>query len=477
MADFEYDVAFIGAGPGGYVGAIRARQLGLKTLVVEKEKAGGVCLNIGCIPSKALIDRATKFRAIEELSHFGVRADLSAFDYGAVQESSRTAADRLSKGVNSLLKKNGVEYISGVARLSGAHEVTVRATDGTEKKIGAAAIVIATGSRPRVVNVFEFDEERVLSSSGFLMLKKLPKRLSILGAGAIGMEAAYVMNAFGVEVTVIEMLNRILPMEDAEAAAVVRSAFEKRGVRFMTETKAFSLDRPAKGPLSLAIGPASAQSAADKIETDALLVAIGRAPNTDGLGLEGLGVRLERGYVEVGDYYETAASDIYAIGDIVAGEAQLAHVAFAQGELVAERIAAKLGKGPLPHERRVEARFVPSAVYCEPQVAGFGLKEEALKAAGRSYKAAKFPYIGIGKAVAIGASEGFAKVLTDPRTGEILGAAVVGAEATELVHELLLASRAELTAEDVASVVHAHPTLSESIKEVALASLGRAIHI
>jgi dihydrolipoamide dehydrogenase len=477
MAGSEYDIVFIGAGPGGYVGAIRARQLGLKTAVIEKDRAGGVCLNIGCIPSKALIDRATKFRALEELSRFGVRADLSAFDYGAVQETSRDAANRLSKGVNSLLKKNGVEVIAGTARLVSSREVLVAGQDGNETKLSSSALVLATGSRPRIVPGFEFDEERVLSSTGFLMLKKLPKRMAILGAGAIGMEAAYVMGSFGVEVTVIEMLDRILPMEDAEAAAVVRSAFERRGVRFLTGTKAFSLDRPPKKPLVLSLGPASAEAAAEKLEADALLVAIGRVPNTSGLGLEELGVRMERGYVEVGDYYETAASGVYAIGDIVRGEAQLAHVASAQGELVAERVASALSKGPLPHERRIEGRFVPSAVYCEPQVAGFGPREETLKESGRAYTAAKFPYLGIGKAVAIGASEGFAKVLTDPRTGEILGASVVGAEATELIHELLLASRSELTAEDIAATVHAHPTLSESIKELSLSSLGRAIHI
>lgn len=477
MADFEYDVAFIGAGPGGYVGAIRARQLGLKTLVVEKDKAGGVCLNIGCIPSKALIDRATKFRSLEELAHFGVKADLSAFNYAAVQETSRAAADKLSKGVAFLLKKNGVEYAAGEGRLAGAHELIIKAQDGTEKKVTAGAVIVATGSRPRAVAGFEFDEERVVSSTGFLMMKKLPKRMAILGAGAIGMEAAYVMASFGVQVTVVEMLNRILPMEDAEAAAVVRSAFEKRGVKFLTETKAFSLDRPAKGPLVLSVGPASSQASAEKIEAEAVLVAIGRAPNTADLGLEALGVRLDRGYVEVGDWYETAASGVYAIGDIVAGEPQLAHVASAQAELAVERIASLAGKGSQPHERRVEGRFIPSAVYCEPQVAGFGPREEALKASGRAYKAAKFPYVGIGKAVAIGAPEGFTKILTDPRTGEILGAAIVGAEATELVHELLLAARAELTAEEIAATVHAHPTLSESVKELSLASLGRAIHI
>ena len=477
MADFEYDVAFLGAGPGGYVGAIRARQLGLKVLVVEKDKAGGVCLNIGCIPSKALIDRATKFRSLEELARFGVHADLGAFSYAAVQETSRAAADKLSKGVDYLLKKNGVEYLVGEGRLVGAHELIVKKPDGAEKKVTAHSVIVATGSSPRVVSGFEFDEERVLSSTGFLMMKKLPKRMVILGAGAIGMEAAYIMNSFGVQVTVVEMLARILPMEDAEAASVVRSAFEKRGVTFLTETKAFSLDRPAKGPLVVSLGPSAAQAATEKLEAEAVLVAIGRAPNTAELGLEALGVRLDRGYVEVGDWYETAASGVYAIGDIVAGEPQLAHVASAQAELAVERISSLLGKGPTPHEKRVEARFIPTAVYCEPQVAGFGPREEALKAAGRAYKAAKFPYVGIGKAVAIGAPEGFTKVLTDPRTGEILGAAIVGAEATELVHELLLAARTELTMEEIAATVHAHPTLSESVKELSLASLGRAIHV
>ncbi len=477
MADFEYDVAILGAGPGGYVGAIRARQLGLKTLVVEKEKAGGVCLNIGCIPSKALIDRATKFRSLEELARFGVRADLGAFSYAAVQETSRAAADKLSKGIDYLFKKNGVDYLAGEGRLVGSHDILVKKTDGTERKVTAGAVIVATGSRPRAVPGFEFDEERVLSSTGFLMMKKLPKRMAILGAGAIGMEAAYVMASFGVQVTVVEMLSRILPMEDAEAAALARSAFEKRGVVFRTETKAFGLERPAKGPLVLSVGPASAQAAAEKIEAEAVLVAIGRAPNTADLGLEALGVRLDRGYVEVGDWYETAAAGVYAVGDIVAGEPQLAHVASSQAELAVERIAFIAGKGDAPHERRVDLRFIPSAVYCEPQVAGFGPREEALKAAGRDYKAAKFPYVGIGKAVAIGAAEGFTKVLTDPRTGELLGAAIVGAEATELIHELLLAARAELTAEEIGAMVHAHPTLSESVKELALASLGRAIHI
>lgn len=471
-----YDIAFIGAGPGGYVAAIRARQLGLKTLVVEKDKAGGVCLNVGCIPSKALIDRASALRSAEELESVGIVLDRSAFDYGAVQAYSRAAADRLSKGVDFLLKKNGVDLVSGTGRLLGAGGIAVVTAAGEERRFSAKSIVVATGSSPRVVPGFEFDEERVLSSTGALMLKKLPARLVILGGGAIGVEFAYVMSSFGVQVTVVEMMDRILPMEDAEAAAVVRKSFERRGVRFLTSTKAASLDSVAGKPLVLHTAPASGDGAGEAIEADALLVSIGRTPNTADLGLENLGVRLDRGYIAVGDYYETSSAGIYAIGDVVAGEPQLAHVASAQGEIVVERVAQLLGAGKGPGTTRLDLSSIPSAVYCEPQIAGFGPREEALKTAGTPYKAVNFPFRGIGKAVAIGKSEGFVKILTDPETEEFLGACAVGGEATELIHELLLAKTAELLPEDLFDMVHAHPTLSEAVKEAALAVEGRAIH-
>lgn len=474
---YDFDVLFLGAGPAGYVGAIRARQLGLKTAVVEKDKAGGVCLNVGCIPSKALIEQASRFRTLEELSALGVKADLSGFEYASVQAISRAAADKLSKGVQFLLKKNGVEYYSGLGRLVSAHSVEVAGAEGPPKAVSASAVVVATGSRPKSVPPFAFDGERVLSSTDILMLRRLPKRLAILGAGAIGMEFAYVMNAFGVEVEVVEMLDRILPMEDADAAAVIRSSLEKRGVVFRTATKALALEAGKGGRLHLAVAPAAGEGGGDKIEADAVLVAVGRTPNTENLGLQELGITVDRGYVSVGDYYETAASDVYAVGDIVAGEAQLAHLASAQAELVAERVAYLRGLGPAPHRRRIDGRLVPQAVYCEPQAASFGFKEEVLKKEGRPFRSASFPFRGIGKAVAVGHSDGFVKILSDPTTGELLGAAAAGSGATELIHELLLAASAELTAEEVAGMVHAHPTLSEGVKEAALATLGRALHI
>ncbi len=475
--NYDYDILFIGAGPAGYVGAIRARQLGLRAALVERDKAGGVCLNIGCIPSKALIEQATRFRVLDELAAFGVQSDRTAFDYAKVNAVSRAAADRLSRGVDFLIKKNGIDYLAGTATLDDAHTVTLRREGSADRRISAYAVVLATGSRPRQVPGFEFDEDRVMSSTGFLLRKKLPRSLIILGAGAIGLEAAYVMNAFGVQVAVVEMLDRILPMEDGEAAAVVRGEFEKRGVRFHTATRAFSLDTSAPDRIKLAIGGAAAATAAESIEAEAVLVSVGRSPNTEGLGLEGLGVRLQKGCVPVGDYYESSAAGLYAVGDIVSGEAQLAHVASAQAELVAAGVAWRLGKAPEPRERRVPAALVPQAVYCEPQVASFGPREEALKAAGRDFRSSRFPFRGVGKAVAVGMSEGFVKILSDPRTGEILGAGVVGAQATELIHELLLAAASELTLYEVADLVHAHPTFSEGVKEAALAALDRALHV
>jgi dihydrolipoamide dehydrogenase len=481
MGESEYDIVVIGAGPGGYVCAIRAAQLGLKAAVVERDAPGGVCLNIGCIPSKALIHQAsilTEGRAAIEAA--GGKVDMSGFDYSAVWKKSRMAADRLSKGVRFLLKKNGVDYIEGSAKLDGPSSVLVQpGGKAAQISLAAKAIVLATGSRPRELPGFAFDEERVQSSTGVLMASTLPKRLAILGAGAIGMETAYVMAAFGVEVTVVELMDRILPIEDAESAAIVASAFSKRGVKLLTGCSAQGLEAGPEG-IVLSLKPKQAPGAepkADlKVSADRILVSVGRSPNTEGLGLEECGVRLERGLVAVGDYQESSVAGIYAIGDIVASP-QLAHVASKEGEIAAERIAELLKGAPPPSERRLDPLFVPSAVYCEPEVGSFGLSEERAAAEGKPVGVARFPYRGIGKAVAVGSLEGQAKILFDPHTRAILGASIVGAGATELVHELLLAARSELLLDDLAETIHAHPTLSELIMEGAKSGLGRAIHI
>jgi dihydrolipoamide dehydrogenase len=471
--DYDFDLAVLGAGPGGYVAAIRAAQLGLKTCVIEKDKPGGVCLNWGCIPSKALIHQADLLHGIPALRELGVAVDASGLDLAKAFQKSRLAADKLSKGVQFLLKKNAIEYIKAGGRLASPSELVL---DG-ERHLKARAIILATGSRPRELPGLAFDETTVLSSTGALALKKLPKRIAILGAGAIGMEMGYVWNAFGTEVTLIEAMDRVLPLEDADAAALVRKIFEKRGVKFITGAFASAGAGGPKGVV-LDLKPAKAGNGADlppHVEADAVLVAVGRVPNSAGLGLEEIGIQLERGFVPVGDFGQTAAKGVYAIGDITSTPL-LAHVASKEGELAAEHIASLLKGHPEPRERRVDPGLVPSAVYCDPEIAGFGIQEEQAKARSLPHKTFAFPYRGIGKAVATEKVEGFVKIVAHPETGEILGATLVGERATDLVHELLLARRAELTVEDVADLIHAHPTIAEGVMEAARGILGRAVH-
>ena len=460
MASYDYDLLVIGSGPGGYVAAIRATQLGMKAAVVEKDKAGGVCLNVGCIPSKALIHQAEVFHSGKELEAMGIGLDLSGFDYANVFRKSRQAADRLSKGVQSLLKKNKVEYIEGTAVLDGGHAVKV---DG--KPVTAKNILIASGSRPRQIPGFEFDEKQVLSSTGALMLEKLPKSIIILGGGYIGMEFAHVMSTFGVEVTVVEMLDRILPISDAEVVSVLERDFRRRGVEFMTGTKAEKLTKKKSG-IALDVSNADGSKT---LEAEMLLVSVGRAANTEGLGLEKAGVKTEKGFITVRDYYQTDADGVYAIGDVVATP-QLAHVASKEGEIAVEHMA---GHKP---EKSIDPDLIPAGIYTEPQIGSFGPTEEQATERGLNFAKATFPYRGAGKAVAIGQSEGMVKILYDKDTHEFLAAHIVGADATELIHELLLAKRSELLPEDIATMIHAHPTISEAVMEAARAVEGWMIH-
>ena len=460
---YDYDLVVIGAGPGGYVAAIRASQLGMKAAVIEKDKPGGVCLNIGCIPSKALIHQAEVFHSIKDLEGLGVKVDASAFDYGQVFKKSRKAADMLSKGVSFLLKKNKVEYITGTAEIKGPNEVSI---DGS-RTVSGKNILVATGSRPREIPGFPFDEKKVLSSNGALMLEKLPKSIIILGGGFIGVEFAHIMSSFGVEVQVVELLDRLLPIEDEESSAVLTRSFKKRKIGMHVSTKATGM-KSTKGGVSLSIEKQDGEKA--ELEAEMLLVVVGRAPNTEGIGLENVGIKTEKGFIPVGDYYQTSVPSIYAIGDVVATP-QLAHVASKEGEIAVEHMA---GKEPVP---RVDPYTIPSAVYCEPQVASFGYKEYEAKQEGLNYQKAMFPYRGAGKSVAIEKSDGHVKILYDPETSEILGAHVVGADATELIHELLLAKSSELLPADIAEMIHAHPTLSEALMEAARAAEGWAIHV
>ncbi len=459
----NFDVAIIGSGPGGYVAAIRATQLKLKTVVIEKDKVGGVCLNIGCIPSKALVHQAEIFRSISGLEAMGIKVDRSQFDYSRVYSASRKAADTLSKGVSYLLKKNGITVINGTAELQSAHQLAI---DG-QRLISAKSIIIATGSRPRSLPGFEFDEKTVLSSTGILSVQKLPEKLLILGAGAIGAEFAHIMNAFGVQVHLVEMMERILPLEDAEVSNHLRRSFLKRGIKVHTSTKATSVNKSSDGAeVFLEDGSGSKFSLA----VDQVLVVTGRVPNTDGIGLEKVGIKTEKGYVLTGDYGETSVSGVYAIGDVTITPL-LAHVASKEGEIAAEHIAG------ITTTAKLDLNTIPAGVYCEPQVGSFGLTEAKAKKTGINYKAVSFPYKGIGKAVAVENSEGFIKLLFDPDTKEILGAHAIGVEATELIHEILLAKSSELLPEDIAEMIHAHPTLSEGVMETARAAQGWAIHV
>jgi dihydrolipoamide dehydrogenase len=463
VANYDYDLVIVGAGPGGYVSAIRAAQLGLKSVVVEKEAPGGVCLNWGCIPSKSLIHQAEIAHYAEDLKKMGASVDLAGIDYKNVHKKSRDAAGKLSKGVQSLLKRNKVDYVEGTATFSGPHEIDV---DG-KKKITGKNIMIATGSRSKEIPGFEFDGKKILSSREILDITTLPKKLIILGAGAIGMEFAYVMNSFGVEVTVVEMLDQLLPLEDADAVDVIAKAFKRYGITTMTGTKAKSVDKKGKG-LRLTVEKSGGEE--ETLSADMLLVAVGRAPNTENIGLESVGVKTERGFVTVGDYYQTSVSGIYAIGDVTSSPL-LAHVASKEGEIAVEHMA---GHSPDPS---IDPDLIPSAVYCQPEIGSFGVSEKAAKERGLNFEVASFPYRGAGKSVAVEKSEGIVKLVYAKDTKEILGAHVAGHNATELIHELLLAKKAELLPEDIATMVHAHPTLSEAVMEGARVAEGWAIHI
>jgi dihydrolipoamide dehydrogenase len=458
-----YDVIIIGAGPGGYVAAIRAAQLGLKAVVVEKDEPGGVCLNWGCIPSKNLIHQAEVFHSMKEMEAVGVGIDRSSLDYAGVQANSRKVVKTLTSGVSGLLKKNKVELIMGTACITGKGEVTV---DGKDK-LNGKHILVATGSRPMQVPGFECDEQQVLTSTGILAMTALPASIVILGAGAIGCEFAYVMNSFGVKVTLVEALDHILPTEDFETCAVLEKCLVRDGIDVRAKTRALELNKTAK---TVSLTLQNRQGETTQVEAEKVLVVFGRVPNTEGLGLKEMGVKLdERGYVTIGDYCQTNAAGIYAIGDITRTPA-LAHVASKEGEIAVEHMA---GHHP---DKTVDPNSVPSAIYCEPQVAGFGLREDEAKAQGIALKKSVFNYPGAGKTIAVGKPDGLVKVLCDPKTDELLGAHIVGHNATELLHELLLAHNSELLPEDIANTIHAHPTISEAIMEAMRGINGKPIH-
>ena len=461
MATSEFDLIIIGGGPGGYVAAIRAAQLGLRVVVVERDKLGGICLNWGCIPSKALLQNASVVETIQHASDFGVQIQSFSIDFSSAIARSRTIVNKLLKGVEFLMKKNKIEVIKGEATLTARDRVEVQ-PEG--RALTAKNIIIATGARARSISGLTIDAEQVISSREALELGEVPNPIVIVGASAVGMEFATIYRSYGAEVTVIEMLPHLLPKEDEDISFEFEKAMKKANLKFRVNAKVVQAARLGdKIQLDVATN-----GRMETIYAQRVLMAVGIQPNVEKLGLETLGVELEGGAIKVDDYCRTNVRGIYAIGDVTM-KLPLAHVASAQGVVAVETIA---GKGP----RALNYNSIPRCTYTRPQVASLGLTEAQARETGREIRIGKFPFRANGKALGINEYEGFVKLLVDKKSGEILGAHLIGPEVTELTGELSLAKSAELTPMELAHAVHAHPTLTEVIKEAALDSMGQVIH-
>src|SRR5689334_17809512 len=464
----SFDVIFLGGGPAGYVGAIRCAQLGLNTAVVEREGLGGTCVLWGCIPAKALLEAGHIADRLKDAPAFGVTPGDVKLDFGVAMKRSRGVSSQNSKGVEFLFKKNKITWIKGTAKLAGKNSVSVKTADGKEEKHDAKkAVVISTGSRVKGLPQIglELNKKTVISSDEALILEKTPKSIIIVGAGAVGCEFADVFNAFGAQVSLVEVMPNILPVEDADCSKEVERAFKKRKIDVLTGAKISNV-KVGKDSVSMSV-----ESGGEKkdVKADVVLVAAGRAPNIEEIGLKELGVQLtDRGFIKISETMETSVKGLYAIGD-VAGPPMLAHKGEREGMIVAEVIA-----GKKPH--LFDYTNVPGATYCHPEVASIGLTEQQCKDKKLDYKVGRFNCSANGRARTSGETEGFVKVIRDAKYGEILGAHIVGSHATELIHELIVARTNEFTVEEVDLAIHAHPTLSEAIAEASLDSLGKMIH-
>ena len=467
MADTKsFDLIVVGSGPGGYVAAIRASQLGMSVACIEDQDLGGVCLNIGCIPTKAMLTSALLANEMKNGEQHGIVAKDVTFDLAPAQERSRRVVQQMTSGIGHLFKKNKIEHIDGYGRLAGAGKVEVE-KNGKKETYSASHVVLATGSRPRDLPVLKIEEDRIWSSPGALMQTKAPDSLFIVGAGAIGMEFADVYESFGTKVTIVEGMDTILPLEDAEVSKFMQRTYKKRGMDIHTGAFFQSADVKKDG---VTVTFKDKKGELQTVDVDYVLSAVGRVPNSEDLGLEHVDVKVdERGFIVVDDQLRTNVPGVYAIGD-VAGHQLLAHKASHEGIVCVEHIAGQ-GHGTVDYEN------VPNCTYCHPEVASVGLTEEQAKAAGHDIEVGKFPWVGIGRAVASGHSEGFVKIIRDTQYSEILGAHIVGPHATELIAEFVVGRHLEATVEEMEKAMHPHPTLSEGVSEGALAALGRAIHI
>jgi dihydrolipoamide dehydrogenase len=461
----KYDIIVIGSGPGGYVAAIRASQLGMKVGVVERSELGGICLNWGCIPTKALLKSANVFEYINHAQDYGVEVKGAKVDFDAMIKRSRDVAGGMSKGIQFLFKKNNIDHIVGHGTIKKGKKVEVKDADGKVAVYEAAHTILATGGRARELPNLPLDGKKIIGYRDAMVLSKQPKKMVVVGSGAIGVEFAYFYSTLGTEVTIVEFMDRVVPVEDEEVSKQLERSFKKAGMKIMTSSEVTKVDTKGTG-CKVTV---KTKKGEEIIDCDIVLSAVGVATNIENLGLEEVGVKTEKGRVLVDDYYKTNVDGVYAIGDIVKGQA-LAHVASAEGIICVEKI-----KGM--HVSPLDYNNIPGCTYCSPEIASVGYTEAAAKAAGYEIKVGKFPFSASGKAKAAGASDGFVKVIFDAKYGEWLGAHMIGANVTEMIAEAVVARRLETTGHEIVKSVHPHPTMSEAIMEAAAAAYDEVIHL
>ncbi len=465
MSSTKFDLIVLGSGPGGYVAAIRASQLGLKTAIVEAEELGGICLNWGCIPTKALLKSAQVFEYISHASDYGITVKDATADFGSMVKRSRGVADGMSKGVQFLMKKNKIEIISGWGKIHPGKKVEVSDKDGKKTVYAADQIIIATGARARELPTLKIDNEKIIGYRKAMTLEKQPKSMVVVGSGAIGVEFAYFYNSIGTKVTIVEFMDRIVPVEDEEVSKALEKIYKKSGITVMTSSEVTKVD--TKGPgCKVTVKTAKGE---EVLDCEVVLSAAGVVSNLENIGLEEVGILVDKGKIQVNDYYQTNMPGYYAIGDVVPGPA-LAHVASAEGIICVEKIA---GHHPEP----LDYGNIPGCTYCSPEIASVGMTEAKAKAAGYEVRIGKFPFSASGKASAAGAKDGFVKLVFDKKYGEILGAHLIGANVTEMIAEIVAIRKLETTGHELIKTVHPHPTMSEAIMEAAAAAYDEVIHL
>lgn len=461
----NYDLIVIGSGPGGYVTAIRASQLGLKTAIIERESLGGICLNWGCIPTKALLKSAQVFEYINHAADYGIQVGEAKTDFAAVVKRSRGVADGMSKGVQFLMKKNKIDVIMGTAKVKAGNKVEIKAADGTQQELAAKNIVIATGARSRELPNLKQDGKKVIGYRQAMVLPEQPKSMVVVGSGAIGVEFAYFYATMGTKVTIVEFMENIVPVEDEDVSKQLLRSLKKTGIEIMTSASVESVDTSGAG-CKVQVKTASGMQT---IECDIVLSAAGVVANIENIGLEETGIKTEKGKIVVDEFYNTTVKGYYAIGDVVGGQS-LAHVASAEGIICVEKIAGQ-------HVEPLDYNNIPGCTYASPEIASVGYTEKAAKAAGYELKIGKFPFSASGKASAAGAKDGFVKLIFDAKYGELLGAHMIGANVTEMIAEIVVARKLETTGHEMIKAVHPHPTMSEAIMEAAADAYGEVIHL